>query len=167
MDYLVHHMLERSARSYGDKEAFVCGETRLTYRQAQVDVTALARGLQEAGIGRGERVGVILEPSIELPLSILGISKAGGVFVPVNAALFPHQVAHIVRDCGMKALIVSAQALPALGQVIREGNSLDFVVVVGEGLFSLDKPLYTLEQMLSTSAGAWRETCVSRDLAAL
>jgi acyl-CoA ligase (AMP-forming) (exosortase A-associated) len=168
MEYLVHHLLERSAARFADKEAFVCGGRRLTFGEAQARIAALASGLREAGVRRGDRVGVLLEPCVELPLSLLAVSKAGGVFVPVNATLLSNQVAHIVRDCGMRALIVSAEKLQPVSHVVRQTGSLEFVVVVGEAVRCVDKPAYAFEELQKAETqGPWEERCISHDLAAL
>ena len=60
---------------------------------------------------RGDRVGIYLDPSVDQVLSIFSISQAGGVYVPINTVLVPDQVAHIARDCGMKALITTPDKL--------------------------------------------------------
>jgi non-ribosomal peptide synthetase component E (peptide arylation enzyme) len=58
MDFLIHHMLRASARRHPDKEALVHGEERLSYREVDARVTALADGLRGAGAERGDRVGI-------------------------------------------------------------------------------------------------------------
>src|SRR5579883_1622647 len=105
MDYLIHHMLQTSAERAPDKEAVVQGDRSLTYREVAASTAALAQGLRTAGLRRGDRVGIYLEPSVAQVLSIFAISRAGGVFVPINASLFPDQVPHIARDGGMRRLL--------------------------------------------------------------
>src|SRR5664280_2673997 len=133
MDYLIHHMLQSSARHRPDKEAMVHGERRLSYGEVAASCASLATGLRSAGMKRGDRVGIYLDPSVDQVLSIFSISQAGGVYVPINTVLFPEQVAHIVRDCGMKALITTPEKLTALLPVLQEIRSLEFYVVTGDG----------------------------------
>ena len=128
MDYLVHHLLRSSAERLADKEALVCGKTRLSYGQAWQKVSSLASGLSRLGASRGCRVGVYMEPSVEQALSILAISRAGGVFVPINELLFPEQVSHIANDCGMKGLITSRSKLERVKEAAATMAELDFVV---------------------------------------
>jgi acyl-CoA synthetase (AMP-forming)/AMP-acid ligase II len=97
MDFLIHHMLRTSAMRFPEKEALVHGEQRLTYGAVASQVAGLACGLREAGLQRGDRLGIYFDPSIPQVLSIFGIAQAGGVFVPINHLLFPDQVAHIAR----------------------------------------------------------------------
>lgn len=88
----------------------------------------LASGLRESGLRRGDRVGIYIEASVEQVLSIFAVSEAGGVFVPI-AQLFPDQVAYIVRDCGMKALITKASKLSMLVALLSQIPSLEFIVL--------------------------------------
>ena len=120
MDFLVHHMLQSSASRYPDKEALVHGSVRLTYSEVSARVSRLASGLRNAGLQRGDRVGIYLDASVSQVVSIFGVSQAGAVFVPANAALMPEQVAHIGRDCSISALITSSAKLASLLHVLNE-----------------------------------------------
>ena len=133
MDFLVHHLLERSAIRFPEKEALVHGDERLSYADMAGRTARLADGLRRAGLQRGERVGIYLDPSVAQILSIFAASRAGGVFVPLNPLLFPEQIKHIANDCGVKGLITSASKLRALAGVIDHLDSLQFVVVVADG----------------------------------
>jgi len=132
MDYLIHHMLRASARRFPDKEALVHLDRRLTYREVWSRVEGLAEGLTRSGLKRGERVGIFLDTSIPQTLSIFAISRAGGVFVPINSLLFPEQVGHIARDCQMKGLITAASKLGTLGPILKDLPSLEFLIVVSD-----------------------------------
>src|SRR3954470_14189826 len=131
MEYLVHHMLQASAGRFPSKEALVHGQERLTYREVTDRVEGLAAGLKQAGLQRGDRIGIYLEASVAQVIAIFAISRAGGVFVPINAQLFPEQLSHIARDCGMKGLITTTAKLPALSAVLQELPALEFLVTVG------------------------------------
>src|SRR5262245_33628552 len=105
MDFLLHHMLRTSAVRLPDKEALVHGDERLTYDAVRRRTLGLAAGLRRAGVCRGDRIGIYLEPSVAQVVSIFAVAQAGGVFVPINAALFPEQVKHIANDCGIVGMI--------------------------------------------------------------
>ena len=175
MDYLIHHMLRTSAARYPDKAAMVHGERRLSYREVADGCTSIAAGLRNAGVKRGERVGIYLDPSVDQVLSIFSISQTGAVYVPINTVLFPDQVAHIVRDCGMKALITTPEKLEALLPVLRDIPSLDFYVVTGnpngwghENAEDNGKRIHSLEAMLRLPApDQWLDWGISKDLAAI
>ena len=133
MDFLIHHMLRTSAQRLPNKEAMVHGKERLTYAEVARRTAGLARGLREAGVQRGDRVGIYLEASVPQVISIFGISESGGSYVPINAQLFAEQVAHIAKDCGMKGLITTASKIAALEGTLKDIPSLEFLIVVDEG----------------------------------
>jgi acyl-CoA ligase (AMP-forming) (exosortase A-associated) len=169
MDFLVHHVLRTSAGRSPSKEALVHGQERLTYAQVSAHVAGLASGLRGAGLRRGERVGIYLEASIAQVVSIFGVSQAGGVFVPANAMLFPEQVAHIARDCGISALIITAAKLERLLPVLPQIPSLRFLIVVSNGVsVPVSLPVYDFSVMTNgqtnTSLADWG---IETDLAAI
>jgi acyl-CoA ligase (AMP-forming) (exosortase A-associated) len=133
MDFLFHHMLRASASRLPEREALVHGAQRLTYSHVSSRVSGLAAGLRHAGLQRGERVCIYLDTSIEQVLSILGVSQAGGVFVPANTVLFPDQVAHIVRNSSASALLTTSLKLDSLLPALENISSLRFLVIVSNG----------------------------------
>jgi len=169
MDFLIHHMLRTSARRSPGKEALVHGNRRLTYGEIARQSTGLAYGLQCAGVRRRDRIGIYLDHSIPLVLSIFGISQAGGVFVPINNLLFPEQVAHIVKDCGMKGLITTASELPSLLPALQEIPSVEFLVAVSDGaLPDVPYPTYIFEDLCQLPPPQQcHDIAIEKDLAAL
>lgn len=169
MDHLVHHMLSSSAQRLPEKVAVIHGPDRLVYKELMHRVEALAAALRLAGVERGERVGIYLEASVAQVVSIFAIARAGGVFVPINAELFPDQVGHIVRDCSMKLLIFPAARAADLSGVLSSIPTLRAVVTTGAvspGV--LNVPAYCFEEFLKTEPDGTRpDAAISKDLAAI
>jgi acyl-CoA ligase (AMP-forming) (exosortase A-associated) len=169
MDFLIHHMLRTSASRYPGKEALVCGDQRLTYADVHARVSALASGLREAGLRRGDRIGIYLDAGIAQVISIFGVPQAGGVFVPINGVLFPDQVAHIARNCGIAILITSSTKLESLLPVLPDIPSLQCLVVVSDDKpIDIPLPVYDFEALTrSGSAPTWQDWGIEKDLAAI
>jgi acyl-CoA ligase (AMP-forming) (exosortase A-associated) len=169
MDFLVHHMLRASALRFPQKEALVHQDRRLSYEQMWEQTAGLAAGLQAAGTRRADRVGVLLEPSIPLAVSLFGISRAGGVFVPIHQSLFPNQVEHIVRDCEMRGIIIDADRFAKLRAILQERKSLEFVVVVGKKRDDEGRLVqFGYEELChGAPAKAVRDVAISKDLAGI
>jgi acyl-CoA ligase (AMP-forming) (exosortase A-associated) len=169
MDFLVHHMLRASDLRFPDKEALVHGSERLTYAEVAQRTAALALGLRQAGVARGERVGIYLDPSVAQVLSIFAISQAGGVFVPINTLLFPDQLSHVARDCGMTALITTASKLKSLVAILGGIPSLRFLVVVPDAeIPPVELPVHPFADLCQLSVPAqWCDWGISKDLAAI
>jgi acyl-CoA ligase (AMP-forming) (exosortase A-associated) len=169
MDFLIHHLLQRSAERSPDKEALVDGDQRLSYRDVARFTHAIAIGLRRAGLIRGDRIGICLEPSAAQVLSIFAISESGGVCVPINARLFPEQIGHIAKDCGIRGLITTPKRLASLATVLGQIPSLEFITLTGEGpIENIGIPVVRLEEFYELSGPLeWRDEAISMDLATI
>ncbi len=56
----------------------------MSYRRLNARANQLAHYLRERGVGPEVLVGICLEPSLEMAVAILGVLKAGGVYVPLD-----------------------------------------------------------------------------------
>jgi acyl-CoA ligase (AMP-forming) (exosortase A-associated) len=162
-------MLRASAERTPEKEALVHGNERLSYRQVYSRTLSLAQGLRNAGLKRSDRIGIYLEASVQQVISIFGVSAAGGVYVPINGTLFPDQVAHIARDCGMKGLITSRKKLDSLVEVLPQIPSLEFLVLTEDGEpTTVTAAMHDFEELCRLQAALPRhEESISKDLAAI
>ncbi len=169
MQFLIHHMLRDSAARRADAEALVHRDERLSHAQAWRQAQGIGRGLRQAGIARGDRVGVLLEPSTALAVSPFGISAGGGVFVPIHHALFPEQVGHIVRDSGMTALITDPERFARLQPLLRDCPDLRVVALTGDAEnASADKFAYhDVRAWRASDAPAGEDMAIGKDLAAI
>ena len=103
--YLIHHLLENSVGQYPDKIAVKDGERALTYQQLYEDSIKLGNLLWALKAGKGERVCILLDKSIEQIVSFFGASFGGSVSVFINPILKKDQVEHIIKDCDARILI--------------------------------------------------------------
>ncbi|MFB7511858.1 non-ribosomal peptide synthetase [Streptomyces sp. NPDC056144] len=72
---------------------------------------ALARALRAAGVRRGDRVGVHLARTADLPVALLAAWRAGAAYVPLDPAYPAERIAFMAADAGLAA-VVSADAEP-------------------------------------------------------
>lgn len=105
MFYLIHHFLEESADLAPDKEAVVHGNHRFTYLEIEQRANAIANWLLSSGISKGDRVGVLLNNSVDYVSSYYGVLKAGGVIVPLNTSSEPRELLDIIADCSPNIII--------------------------------------------------------------
>jgi acyl-CoA synthetase (AMP-forming)/AMP-acid ligase II len=78
------HALQRNAAAFGDRDALVCPEGRLSYAQLAADVRALAAWLQGFGLARGERVAMLFPNGSRWVASVLAVQHLGLTAVPLN-----------------------------------------------------------------------------------
>jgi fatty-acyl-CoA synthase len=88
-----------------------------TYAQLGARARALAAGLDELGVGRGERVAIVSHNSARLLESFFGVTAWGRVLVPVNFRLARDEVAYIVEHSGATVLLVDPELDAALADV--------------------------------------------------
>ncbi|QIK68156.1 long-chain fatty acid--CoA ligase [Nocardioides sp. HDW12B] len=96
-------LLEESARTYGDREAVVLGDTRLTYAQVNGAANQVANLLVERGIQPGDKVALSCPNLPYFPIVYYGILKAGASVVPLNVLLKGREVAYHLDDSDAKA----------------------------------------------------------------
>ncbi|RYZ39080.1 MAG: amino acid adenylation domain-containing protein, partial [Myxococcaceae bacterium] len=93
-----------------DAVAVEYGTQRLTYAQLNLRANQLAHHLKGMGVGPEVRVGLCVERSLELVVSVLGILKAGGVYVPLDASYPLERLGWMKREAGV-ALLVAQEKL--------------------------------------------------------
>lgn len=106
---LIHHFLEHSAESLPDKVALIHEGLRASYLQINNQANHLASYLHDRGIGRGDRIALLLENSLEYVVSYYGVLKAGGVVVPLNIDLKSEGLMVILDEIESKIIISSSK----------------------------------------------------------
>ncbi len=88
-----------------------------SYGDLAARAAALAAGLDELGIGRGERVAVVSHNAARLLELFFGVTSWGRVLVPVNFRLSRDEVAYIVEHSGASVLLVDPELEELLADV--------------------------------------------------
>ncbi len=133
MAYLLQHLLEATSFRFPEEAAVECTGQICDYAALADKSRRLARLLVEAGLQRGDRVGLCLPKSFEAIVSIFGVLQAGGVYVPLDYTSPPRRQAWMVRDCRMRAVVTNtSRAALLLGELDRPPFP-EIVVLVSEG----------------------------------
>src|SRR5690606_38568420 len=90
-----------------DTEALIFPNVRLTYRQFQGRVSASARSLIGMGVRPGDVVGVLMPNCVENVTLLFASASIGALFVPINNRFRARELAHVVKDSGMKVLLTN------------------------------------------------------------
>ena len=98
-------LLEDSAQHYGDREAVVLGDARLTYTEVNGAANQVANLLVERGIRPGDKVALSCPNLPYFPIVYYGILKAGASVVPLNVLLKGREVAYHLDDSDAKAFL--------------------------------------------------------------
>ena len=115
-----------------DAQALKAGRRSCSYAELAGAVRDFAGGLLALGIGRQDRVAVYADKSIEAVTALFGTALAGCVMVPVNPLLKPEQLAYILRDCGVVALVTTGTRLAGLKPELPSCPELRHVVLLDD-----------------------------------
>ncbi|MFV2119788.1 beta-ketoacyl synthase N-terminal-like domain-containing protein, partial [Streptomyces sp. Act-28] len=122
--------LREHAGRLGEKVAFQDRRTRRTYRDLERRTGRLAGHMAGLGLARGERVAVLLGNRVEAVESLLAVTRASGVGVPLDPASSEAELARLLDDCGARQLVTDeARLARRRGLLSRPGR----IVVVAEG----------------------------------
>jgi acyl-CoA synthetase (AMP-forming)/AMP-acid ligase II len=111
---LLAELISHSAARNPDAIALSYGKQSMSYGELQRSIDGLVAGLVGLGLQRGERIAIYLEKRFETVVASFGATAAGCVFVPLNPLLKAEQVAYIMRDCNVRALLTSSERLALL-----------------------------------------------------
>ena len=114
-----------------DKEALVEGTERLTYKELNRRVNRLCRALQQMGLDKGDRIGILSTNRVEFVQALLAAAKLGLIVVPLNWRLTPSELAFNVTDSGTDTLLMDS-GLADLAEGLVSRVSLKRVVAFGE-----------------------------------
>ncbi|MEV6930658.1 FadD3 family acyl-CoA ligase [Dactylosporangium sp. NPDC051485] len=102
----IPELVRAGAARYGDREAVVDGEVRLTYAELADRAGAFAEALAARGVGKGDRVALWAPNGWRWVVAALGIVAAGGVLVPLNTRFKGAEAAYILARSGTRLLFV-------------------------------------------------------------
>ncbi|MEV7417191.1 amino acid adenylation domain-containing protein [Streptomyces sp. NPDC089919] len=101
----VHLRVARQAALTPDAEALTGAAERLTYRQLDDRVQALAAHLQSLGAEPGERIPLLLHRGTDAVVAMLAVLTAGGCFVPVDPEQPRERLAFVLADTGARFVV--------------------------------------------------------------
>ncbi|TAF12220.1 MAG: amino acid adenylation domain-containing protein [Nostocales cyanobacterium] len=121
----IHQVFAEQVEKTPDAVAVVFENQQLTYRELNAKANQLAHHLQAMGVGQEVLVGLCVERSLEVIIGILGILKAGGVYVPLDPAYPQERLAFMLEDTKLPILLTKVQWLEILPVISASVICLD------------------------------------------
>mgnify|MGYP006275981329 CR=1 FL=1 len=146
----IGRLVMASAERFGEVEALVDGDLRLTFPELRDAIVDAARAHVAAGIGRGDRVAIWAPNIAEWVIAGLGAVTAGAVLVPLNTRYKGTEAADIIRRSGASVLLCVNGFLGNDYVGMLEGQDLDCRIVVLRG----ESPAGTVAWSEYLAAGA-------------
>ena len=113
-DKTIVDLFEAQAGKTPNQTALVFEDQRLTYGELDRRASLLAHHLRGLGVGPDGLVGLFVERSAEMIVGLLGILKAGGVYVPMDTAFPQERIAFMLADANVKVLLTQTSLLAGL-----------------------------------------------------
>ena len=121
-------LIDRAAAQAGPGVGVVMPRERATYVEFAARSVELARRLRAAGIGRGDRVGLLFNACVDSYALLVGAMRLGAIPVPVNVRFKPRELEYAIGKAGMKAVVTD----PAYaGGLLEPGVAGSARIVVG------------------------------------
>ena len=113
-------MFADSCSTYKDNRALVYENSRITFSRMDRAVNSLANHLKALGIGKGDKVALMLPNTPEFPIAYFACQKLGAVAVTLNVMSTSHELRHLLDNSDAKALFTAAQSARRFEE-IRDG----------------------------------------------
>ena len=117
-------LLLTAADQYPDIAAVVLPDKRLSYRELAERALLKARALHGMGIGPGDHVGLLLPTSMDFVETMFGIAMLGAVTVPINARYMPPELAYVIENADLVAVLTTDEFDEAVNFVERLHTAL-------------------------------------------
>lgn len=117
-------LFRKAVEKYGRRPALYAGEYSCSFEQLDMLSDAAAARLLDRGVGSGDIVAFLLKRDIRLIPVLLGISKTGAAFVPIDPKYPRDRIQYILNDSGAKYLISSKEAGEAAGREYLDVDEL-------------------------------------------
>jgi len=112
LDSCLHTLIEEQVRLYPENPAVAGAACSLSYREFNERANQLAHYLRSRGVTRGDRVGVCLDSSPELAVSLFAVLKSGAACVPLDPAYPADRLRYMLEDVNARVVITRARMLP-------------------------------------------------------
>ena len=146
-------MLAENAGTYAERVAVIHGDRRITYRELEQAACALANHLRSLGLGKGDKVALMLPNCPEFIIAYFGIQKMGGVAVTLNVQSTPYELRHLLGNSDTRCLITQGmlarrfeeirEELPLCSHLITTNGPEEdspFSQIVAKGPFTTEIP---------------------------
>ncbi len=164
-----HGLFEEQAALGPEQVALICEGESLSYKELDQQANQAAWALIELGVQPGDLVACCFSRGLVMGPVLLGIMKAGAVFVPLDTANPPTRLASLAHGCGAK-LVLSDPSFAAESPVIADDLPVVSIAAFREQMqnCSTTKPPERIEPSAtayvihtSGSTGTPKGVCVS------
>jgi long-chain acyl-CoA synthetase len=121
-------VLERTASRYGEKDAIVYGDRRVSFASLNEKSNRFANALLKAGINEGDRVALFLSNSPEFFIALFGITKIGAIPLPLDQQYKLREMRSLFDNSLPAAIISEKTALDVMAPMLPYLKSVKLII---------------------------------------
>ncbi|CAB5517714.1 Long-chain-fatty-acid--CoA ligase [Achromobacter anxifer] len=125
-------VVRASCERYAGKTSYISMGKSLSYAELDRLTRDFAAWLHASGLGRGDRVALMMPNLLQYPVCLFGALRAGCVVVNCNPLYTPHELQHQLADSGARVIVV-ADNFAATVQKALDGTAIERVAVTSIG----------------------------------
>ena len=125
---LIHVLPDLMADLAPADVAFAAGAEQITFESLTAAAGQLAYVLQDAGVRKGDRVGLFLRKSLRSVIGVYGITRLGAAYVPLDPTAPPERLVAMMAHCGVRHLVTDGPMRPALVKLLALRPQLEAVI---------------------------------------
>lgn len=141
-------------RTAPEAVALIEEDNRVTYAQLDERIHQIAIALAAKNVGRGDRIVVCLDRSVDAVAAMLAVMRLGAAYVPVDPGYPEERIRFYIEDCEAKAVVTIAQFLEKTGAT--KPLLLDGPLIPGDPVPALDLSPLDLAYLVYTSGSTGR-----------
>ncbi|UCD10014.1 MAG: AMP-binding protein [Dehalococcoidales bacterium] len=121
-------VLERTASRYGNKDAIVYGDRRVTYATLNEKSSRFANALLKSGINPGDKVALFLSNTPEFFIAFFGITKIGAIPLPLDQQYKLREMKSLFNISLPVAIVSEKMALDVMAPILPELKSVKLII---------------------------------------
>jgi len=121
---MIYDFSREKAEKYGTRIAITLGDEHINYMNLELESNRLAGQLIQAGLKPDNRVGLFVEKTPNTLIAMLGISKAGGVYVPLDFKSPAERVTKIIKSSDPALLFVDDHSINHFQELLHTDSEL-------------------------------------------
>lgn len=124
---MIYDWSREQAEKNGEQIAITLLDENITYRDLENESNGLAEHLIQSGLKPGDRVGLLMEKTPATVISMLGISKAGGVYVPLDIHSPEERLLMIIQTADLQMLFLDHHSTDLFQSLLYLEHHLSFM----------------------------------------
>jgi fatty-acyl-CoA synthase len=147
-----YDFLKRALVAHSNKEAIVCGNTRLTYRQFGERVNRWANAMSKLGVQKDDRVAMLSQNCHRVLEAFFGTPLLGSILMPLNFRLVPDDFDYILNHGGAKVLIVEEGLTHLIDSIRDKLTTIEHFIIASDGSSANEQGWQDYESLLAAAS---------------